>query len=223
MGNLTTLAAAIFGATSAPPAKDDDDGSREKIAANIRDAGIPDALNRWAQSAPANPTKEQGTEPMLSTEPTGTTKPATKKAGTPTKTAGKPTAIKPPNAVKPSDKVAKVPAGAKALKAPPKAPAKPAGKEAAKKPAKAAKGAKAPTVAADFRNRPDGLRRGSKLALLLDAAAAAGKAGATEAELCKKLGWKACAVTLRRVCDRVGAKCERKDGKFVVTLAKKAS
>src|SRR5581483_9945078 len=93
-----------------------------------------------------------------------------------------------------------------------KAPATPRAKKAAAPAAKA--NARTPVSA-----RPDGLREGSKLAKLLDTAVAAGPAGMTEADLCKKIGgWKACAVTLRRVCERVGAKCERKDGKFVVTL-----
>jgi hypothetical protein len=78
-------------------------------------------------------------------------------------------------------------------------------------------------AAAKTTGRPDGLRTDSKQAKLLDAAVAAGAKGSTEAELCKKLGgWKKCAVTLRRVCEKVGAKVERADGRFVVTLKKTA-
>src|SRR5512146_1321619 len=80
------------------------------------------------------------------------------------------------------------------------------------------------TKTAPTTGRPDGLREGSQQAKLLDAAVAAGAEGATEAELCKKLGgWKKCASTLRRVCEKVGAKCVRtNDGRFVVTLKKAA-
>lgn len=104
----------------------------------------------------------------------------------------------------------------------------PAGTDAVaalEKGAKQRKAPRAPKVAAPAEgqpaaasSRPDGLRAGSKQALLLDAAVAAGSIGATEAELCKKLGgWKKCAVTLRRVCEKVGAKVERVEGRFVVT------
>lgn len=61
------------------------------------------------------------------------------------------------------------------------------------------------------------LREGSKQAKLYEAALAAGSKGATEADLCRKLGWKKCAVTLRRVCERMGATVTRVDGRFVVT------
>lgn len=70
--------------------------------------------------------------------------------------------------------------------------------------------------------RPDGLRQGSKQAVMLDMALAPG--GATEEAICKKLGWKRCRVTLKRVCDKVGAKLSRDDktGKFQATLRKAA-
>lgn len=51
--------------------------------------------------------------------------------------------------------------------------------------------------------RRDGLRAGSKQAMMVDIAFR--KGGATEAEICAKLGWKKCRVTLKRVCDRIGA------------------
>lgn len=70
--------------------------------------------------------------------------------------------------------------------------------------------------------RADGLKPGSKLAKLYDAAVAAGAEGVTEEQLSKKLGWVKCASTLRRVCDRVGASIERKDGRFIVKRAKGA-
>lgn len=63
--------------------------------------------------------------------------------------------------------------------------------------------------------RADGLRAGTKQAIMLDALIAAGDKGITEDALCKKLGgWKACAVTLRRVCDRTGTKLENREGRF---------
>lgn len=71
--------------------------------------------------------------------------------------------------------------------------------------------------------RPDGLKAGTKLAKLLDAAVDAGAKGSTEAELCRKVGWVKCMATLRRLCDRVGAKLDRKDdGRYVVVLKKAA-
>lgn len=69
--------------------------------------------------------------------------------------------------------------------------------------------------------RPDGLTEGSKNAVMLDLAMKAGKAGITEKAICAKLGWKACAVTLKRVCERVGVTLTRKDGLFHVTGAPK--
>lgn len=72
-------------------------------------------------------------------------------------------------------------------------------------------------------DRPDGLKAGTKLAKLLDAAVAAGPKGSTEDDLCKKLGgWKKCRVTLRRVVERVGGKLTTVDGRLVVTLKKAA-
>lgn len=100
---------------------------------------------------------------------------------------------------------------AQARKGTAKAPAAPAAKPAAKAPAKAPAKAK---KSSGVEVRPDGLRVGSKSALMLDLALAAGKGGITEEAICKKLGWKHCAVTLRRVCERVGVKLSRKDGTF---------
>ena len=54
-----------------------------------------------------------------------------------------------------------------------------------------------------FGKRTDGLRTGSKLALMLDLALR--PEGVTEPELLAALGWKSCRVTLRRACDRAGA------------------
>lgn len=56
--------------------------------------------------------------------------------------------------------------------------------------------------------RPDGLREGSKQAIMLDLALRG--EGATEAAMCKKLGWKKCRVTLKRVAEKVGAKLDAK-------------
>lgn len=59
--------------------------------------------------------------------------------------------------------------------------------------------------------RPDGLRVGSKQSMMLDMALR--KNGATEAEICEELGWRACLVTLRRTCEKVGASLTREPGK----------
>jgi Protein of unknown function (DUF3489) len=90
---------------------------------------------------------------------------------------------------------------------------KPTKKTTKKKPAKTAPKKKARvrtgTVAAEAggaggsSERPDGLRPGSKQAMMLDLAMMPG--GKTEAEICAALGWKKCRVTLKRVCDKVGA------------------
>lgn len=74
--------------------------------------------------------------------------------------------------------------------------------------------------------RPDGLRKGSKMAVMLDMVLR--PEGATEAAVCKKLGWKKCRVTLRRVCEKVGAKLavERPDdgpSVYRATMKKKAA
>lgn len=92
-----------------------------------------------------------------------------------------------------------------AKKAPAKKPAAKAPKTTARKPA-AKKAGKTPAAVDNARTpagaRPDGLREGSKQAVMLDMVLAPN--GATEAEICKKLGWKKCRVTLKRVCEKVG-------------------
>lgn len=112
-----------------------------------------------------------------------------------------------------------------AKKAAPKAAKKPAGKPATKTPRKgkaAAENARTPAGA-----RPDGLRPGSKQAQMLDMVLA--PTGATEAEICRALGWKKCRVTLKRVCEKVGATlvATKNDGTTVFTAtlppAKKAA
>lgn len=55
--------------------------------------------------------------------------------------------------------------------------------------------------------REDGLRHGSKEATMIEMVSAG---WVTEAEVCKKLNWKACMVTLRRACDKVGLELERR-------------
>lgn len=73
------------------------------------------------------------------------------------------------------------------------------------KPAKAAKAPKAPKAEkpakapAGDKSLP---KAGSKNEVMLSMASA--KGGATEAEICEALGWKACLVTLRRVCEKAG-------------------
>jgi hypothetical protein len=55
--------------------------------------------------------------------------------------------------------------------------------------------------------RKDGLRYGSKESTMIDMVTAG---WVTEAEVCAKLGWKACMVTLRRACDKVGMELVRR-------------
>jgi hypothetical protein len=54
--------------------------------------------------------------------------------------------------------------------------------------------------------RPDGLKEGSKLALLLDSAVNAGKGGIAMKELCKKVGWDRCSWSLKQVCKQANKK-----------------
>ena len=70
----------------------------------------------------------------------------------------------------------------------------------AKKPAKKA----AAKTAAPVTTRPDGLRAGSKMAVMFDLALNT-PGGITEKAICKELGWKRCRVTLTRTCAKVGA------------------
>jgi hypothetical protein len=64
--------------------------------------------------------------------------------------------------------------------------------------------------------RSDGLREGSKQATILDLILM--KSGASEPEICKKLGWEKCRATVHRVCERVGAKLSCIDGRFFAVL-----
>lgn len=105
-----------------------------------------------------------------------------------------------------------------AKKAAPKKAARPA-----KKPAKVSAKPTAKKVAKPSEERPDGLRPGSKQAMMVDMVLR--KEGATEAAICAKLAWKKCRVTLKRVCERIGAVLSTSkddDGKTVyrATLAK---
>lgn len=56
--------------------------------------------------------------------------------------------------------------------------------------------------------RPDGLKPGTKKALIADTIVR--KQGATEAEMNKILGWQGCMVTVRRVCAEAGITLEGK-------------
>ncbi len=107
-------------------------------------------------------------------------------------------------------------------------------KKAATKTAKKAAGKKAPKTPAAPKAAPaasagrlDGLRTGSKQAQMLDMVL--DPTGATEAEICRALGWKKCRVTLKRVCEKVGATlvATKNDGTTVFTAtlppAKKAA
>lgn len=121
------------------------------------------------------------------------------------------------NVATPKSTPAKAPA-----KAPPKAK-KPAPAPAAK--AKAPKPAAKANAPAASSGRPDGLREGSKQAQMLDLALQ--PEGATEHTICKALGWKKCRVTLKRVCEKVGAtlktsKNAKDETVFFATLKAKA-
>lgn len=96
-----------------------------------------------------------------------------------------------------------------------KAPAKKAAKKTAAKAPAAPKKEKAPTAPAAG-ERADGLRAGSKQAIMLDMVSK--PEGATEQELCKALDWKKCRVTLKRVVEKVGAKMtsEKVEGRGTV-------
>lgn len=104
----------------------------------------------------------------------------------------------------------------------------PAAKPAAAPRRKASAGPrKAPaTPAPAAGERADGLRTGSKQAVMLDMVLS--DTGATEAELCKALAWKKCRVTLKRVCEKVGAslKSDKVEGRgtaYFATMTKKAA
>ena len=77
------------------------------------------------------------------------------------------------------------------------------------KPAKTAKEAKEKAAL-----RPDGLRPGTGLAILVDTVCR--DKGATNAELCEAVGWKQCLPMMRKACDKAGVtlKVERAPGKM---------
>lgn len=213
MGNLTNLANAILANRPQPM------GNLPIVMSDLPPFGggrkateAVTAANRKDETMAREPgPREKALREMRSAK--AETKPADRKQKA--KAALK--AAEAPKAAKPGDKVVKVPAVAKAFSLPNTAKK---GRKAPGKPTKAPKRTKAPQPAGKTERRPDGLREGSKGALMLDTAVAAGTKGITESDLCAAIGWKKCAVTLRRVCAQVGAKCERKDGKFVVTLKK---
>lgn len=82
-------------------------------------------------------------------------------------------------------------------------PKKAVKKAAPKTVKRAAKTARAPKAAKTV-VVPSDLRPGSKLAIMRDMISR--PEGATEEAVCKKLGWKKCRVTIKRVCERIGAK-----------------
>jgi hypothetical protein len=183
--------------------------TREEIATTaerIRQLGVPDILNRWLSLTPeAFAMNEQrkreimkpGPKEQALRETRNTTTRAMVAAVDGSKIA---TAPPPSEATKESDVKQAV-----AKKAPAKAAAKPKVAPAARKAAKPAAKENARTPVS---GRPDGLRDGSKQAAMLDLALR--QEGATEAVICKALGWKKCRVTLKRVCEKVGAKLEAK-------------
>lgn len=72
--------------------------------------------------------------------------------------------------------------------------------------------------AADKQERSDGLRPGSKMAIMIDMALR--PQGATEAEICKKIGWKKCRVTLTRTAEKIGAELVHEKGPTGETVYK---
>ena len=58
--------------------------------------------------------------------------------------------------------------------------------------------------------RTDGLRPGSKMAIMIDMVLRS--QGATESEICKKIGWKKCRVTLKRTAEKIGATLTHEKG-----------
>lgn len=163
-----------------------------KIGKPLEDRGIAEivaaAAARKAGAAPAapQPKKEPTMQAAIPTPPKAKIKAKTR--------------AKPPRAKKQAKKVAKKAARARSAprqrvgarpQAPKPAPAKPS-----------------PAPSASPAIRADGLKPGSKQAMLLDLVLQPGP-GKTEEELCKALDWKKCRVTLTRVCERVGAKLDK--------------
>lgn len=104
---------------------------------------------------------------------------------------------------------------------PKKTPARKAAPAATRKGRSAAPPKAAPKAPAAG-TRPDGLRAGSKQAILFDLVAAPG--GTTEAAACRKLGWQKCRVTIKRVVERAGrelATSKNEKGETVYGLAPK--
>lgn len=93
---------------------------------------------------------------------------------------------------------------------------KPAAKLMKTKPVKAAKPTttKATKAPKETKARPDGLRPGTGLAILVDTVCRS--KGATNAELCEAVGWKQCLPMMRKACDKAGVKLEvkRETGKM---------
>lgn len=100
-----------------------------------------------------------------------------------------------------------------------------AAKTAPKAKTSAAANARTPLKEKAADGRPDGLRKDSKQAQMIDLALR--DEGATEQAICKELGWKKCRVTLKRVAEKIGAKLEGKknvagETVWFATMPKKA-
>lgn len=112
-------------------------------------------------------------------------------------------AIKGPKGQKKDKTAAKAPpvkkSGAKTVGKPPASGKKPAKAKPAAAPKAPGKPAKAPAKAKKA-TTAEGIRPDSKLGTI----AAMLAKGATEIEMCEKLGWKRCMVTARRVAERLG-------------------
>lgn len=110
---------------------------------------------------------------------------------------------------------------------PPAPPAEESDMQRKKTPTKKTAKTKARTAVkgATTSTRPDGLRKDSKQADMIDMVLR--DEGATHAAMCKKLGWKKCLATLHRVAKKAGVTIEqkqnvRKETVFYGTMKKKA-
>lgn len=182
--------------TKSNPRPDNLTDADRAVIKQLRKAGA-DKVSAVRQVGAKLKSETQAKETAMSTK--------AKTTKTEKKTSKPPTAKKPPTIADGEAAEAHAAAAekrsAKKLRAP--AAAKP---PAAPKAEKATKAAAAKAAPATVSGRPDGLREGSKQALMLDMALA--PEGATEKAICAKLGWKKCRVTLKRTADKVGAKIE---------------
>lgn len=168
------------------------------------DAGIPDVLNVkkpecWRNNVVAMGPKESQLRDLKARveKPAKPSKPA--ESPNPAKVEEPAVVQESKMTPKPMTKPKKAAPAKKGAAAPVAAPQK---RKTAKPAATLRKAQRSPSRAP--LGRVDGLRENTKQAVMLDMALR--DEGASEAAICKKLGWKKCRVTLKRVCEKVGAK-----------------